>query len=151
MKILIKDDVKRLLYDSIKKAGDKEIKGACFARYINDEYFEIEDIYISEIKGTKFFSNLIINNKYKKFVNSYFKKHNFDFTKHNYIGDWHSHPSFSCEPSSYDIKEACDEFIKSNANFLIQIILKIKDDRLFGNCFLYNSLVTAEKCELIIV
>ena len=150
MKIIIQNDVKTKLYEALTKAGINEIKGACFAYNSSPNVFEIEEVYISPVQGTFAFSNLIINYKYKKFERDYFKRHNYDYEKHNYIGDWHSHPSFDCIPSQYDIKEVLDELSKSNANFLIQLILKIENGKLIGNCYYYNSKEKTIKCELLL-
>lgn len=149
MKIIVKKEVADKIKKAVKKAGKKEIKGACFAEKIDDNIFEIEDVYISKI-GSFSFSNLVVSFKYRMFENKYFKKHSNDYEKHNYIGDWHSHPSFELVPSSYDKKEVIDELSKSNAHFLIQIIVKISNENLQMKCYHYNLNTIATPCEIII-
>lgn len=149
MKIIVKNEVANKIKKVVKKAGKNEIKGACFAAKIDDNVFEIEDVYISKI-GSFSFSNLVISFKYRMFENKYFKKHNYDYERHNYIGDWHSHPSFELVPSSYDKEEVIDELSKSNAHFLIQIIVKVSDDNLQMKCYYYNLNTIASPCEIVI-
>lgn len=150
MRIIVPKEVTNKILPTILEAGSLETKGALFARYVSLDCYEIEDVYISKIKGTNFFSNLIINHSYRKFEKRYYKKFKYDYENHNYIGDWHSHPLFECNPSSYDISEAFDELNNSNANFLIQLILKSEDGVLKGNCFLYKRGGVKEKCDLVI-
>lgn len=151
MKILIKKEVANKIKNAVIKAGKNEIKGACYAAQKECNVFEIEDVYISPKIGTFSFSNLVVSFKYKKFEKQYFKKHNYEYEKHNYIGDWHSHPSFELIPSLYDKKEAIDELKKSNAYFLVQLIVKVIDDELQMKCYYYNSNTIAELCETFIV
>lgn len=149
MKIIVREEIANKLYKILKKAGSKEIKGACFAKFIENETYEIEEIYVSPIIGNSEFSNLIIDLKYKKFENQYFKKKLFDYENHNYIGDWHSHPLFDCRPSNYDIDELKEEVDKSNANFLIQLIIKIENNFLVGRCYYVSkSNKKYSECEL---
>lgn len=148
MKIIIKKEIAEKIKKAVKKAGINEIKGACFAAKKDYEIFEIEDIYISPRIGTFSFSNLVVSLKYKLFENKYFRKHNYEYEKHNYIGDWHSHPSFELIPSSYDKEEVIDELKKSNALFLIQIIVKVIDEELKMKCYYYDSNTIACPCEI---
>lgn len=150
MKIIVPKEIANKILSTILEAGSIETKGALFARYVSLDCYEIEDVYISKVKGTNFFSNLIINHSYRKFEKQYYKRVKYDYKNHNYIGDWHSHPLFECSPSSYDISEAFDELNNSNANFLIQLILKSEAGALKGNCFLYKRDGIKEKCDLLI-
>ena len=150
MKIIVPKEIAIKIFEAVKKEGLCEIKGSLYAQFISENQYKIEDVFISKNKGTHFFSNLIINHAYHKFEKQYFKKHNYDYVNHNYIGDWHSHPSFECKPSSYDEKEIKTELLSSNAHFLIQLIVKVIDDELCGNCFCCNRDMVLRKCDLII-
>lgn len=150
MRIIVKKEIANKIKNAVKKAGVNEIKGACFAEKLDDDVFEIEDAYISPKIGSYAFSNLIISFKYKMFENKYFKKHNYEYEKHNYIGDWHSHPSFELIPSSFDKREVLDELSKSNAHFLIQLIVKICCEELQMKCYYYNANIIAAQCEITI-
>ena len=150
MKIIVPKEITNKILKAVLKGGTRETKGALFAKYVSFNCYEIEDVYISKVKGTNVFSNLIVNFSYRKFEKQYYKKHDMDYENHNYIGDWHSHPLFACNPSGYDVGEAFDELNNSNANFLIQLIVKACNDKLVGNCFVYKRDGTKQKCELII-
>ncbi|HHX70090.1 MAG TPA: hypothetical protein GX708_18830 [Gallicola sp.] len=134
----------------MKKYSPNETKGALFAKRIDDETFEIEKVYFEPNVGSFAFVKLYNNRTYKKFCKNYFDKHVGEYHIHNYLGDWHSHPSFSCTPSSYDVKEVEEDLKKSNAKFLVQIILKDQNNKLVGNAFYYNENISAKKIDLII-
>ena len=121
-----------------------------FAEKTGNEEYKIEDVYFESSVGNFAFVKLYNNKKYKKFCNEYFKRHMDDYENHNYIGDWHSHPSFSCYPSMFDKEEVIKDLECSNAKFLIQVILKDDNNKLIGNAFLYNMCETATKVKLII-
>ena len=151
MKVFVPKEISNKIFLAVKKSGLNEIKGALFAEKKDDNCFQIEDVYIGNEIGTTVFSRLTVNARYKTFKRKYFKKHNKDYINHNYIGDWHSHPLFKCVPSDYDKKELIDELKNSNALFLIQVILKIENERLCGNCFYCNKNdYCIKKCDLIL-
>lgn len=148
MKIIMPKTISKKIYQRIKETSPNETKGALFAKKINDDLYEIDAVYFEKIIGTYAFVKLYNNEAYKKFQEKYHAKHLNDYETHNYIGDWHSHPSFECYPSSYDRLEVESDLQKSNAKFLIQMILKNINQSLTGNCFLYNAFVSVEQIEL---
>lgn len=150
MTIEIPKPISELLKRELEVMNQNETRGSFFAERVNGALFKVNDVYFSKKRGTFSFIKMLIGDEYKKFQKNYHKKYFFEYEKYNYIGDWHSHPSFSCLPSSYDIAEAIDDFKKSNANFIIQIIIKIENDKLVGNAFLYDKYNIASEIELII-
>jgi len=119
-----------------------------FAKRLDDDTYEIDEVYLERRVGSIAFVKLYNNHRYKRFQARYHKKHKFDYRKHNYIGDWHSHPSFECVPSGFDMMEVEMDMQESNADFLIQVILKVERNLLVGNAFLYNNEVSAKRIEL---
>ena len=150
MKIIVPQEITSKIHNAVMESSPNEIKGALFAERLFDECFQIDDVYISQKCGTHIFSNLVNNVTYKRFEKRYFKKHKYDYLNHNYIGDWHSHPLFECVPSNYDNNEIKDELAKSNALFLIQLIVKDENGKLTGRCYFCNKNSELAECELII-
>lgn len=148
MKIILSKKVSEKIIKKLRSAGNRETKGALFARRMDAGNFEIEDVFICKSFGSTVFSNLVINYSYKRFERKYFKRFNYDFENHNYIGDWHSHPLFNCVPSDYDKRELKEEFQNSNAIFLIQLIVKIVDDKLVGRCYYITNATKISECEI---
>lgn len=148
MKIILPEKIIKQISDAVIKNYPNETKGALFAKRISDELYEIEETYVEPKRGKRFFVKLFANYQYKKFQDDYHKKYKNDYLNHNYIGDWHSHPKLECKPSSYDISEGFDDLNKSNANFLIQLIVDVVSEKLIGNCFIYLKDGTMREIEL---
>jgi proteasome lid subunit RPN8/RPN11 len=148
--LIIPKKIRNDIYEYVNKYSPNETKGALFAEKLDDETYKVEAVYFEKKVGTFAFVTLFNNERYKKFCANYFNKYKNQYEIHNYIGDWHSHPSFSCVPSLYDKNEVIKDLKNSNANFLIQLIVKIEKNCLVGNAFLYNNQVTALKIKLII-
>ena len=57
-----------------------------------------------------------------------------DYTRFNYLGEWHSHPSFSTTPSEKDVQSmleiAGDPEV--GANFVALVIVRLRADGLVG-------------------
>ena len=65
------------------------------------------------------------------------KKNNYQ--KFNYLGEWHSHPLFSVQPSNKD-HHTMRELIsdpKVGANFVVLLIFRLKDNNLEGSAHTY--------------
>lgn len=150
MKIIIPKKLTKKIFNQVKKCRLNETKGALFACKISDEIFEVDDVYIEKKIGSFAFVELVNNEKYQVYQKCYHEKNGYDYVNHNYIGDWHSHPSFELYPSSFDMAEVKKDLKKSNAKFLVQIIVKISNEKLTGNAFYYDRRVTAKQIELII-
>ncbi len=150
MKIVIPKKMCIKLKKELNRMGFYETRGSFFAERVNDDLFVINDIYFSRKQGTVSFIQMIIGSDYHRFQNIYHKKHKFEYKKFNFIGDWHSHPSFSCNPSRYDVKEAKDDLEHSNANFIVQCILKLINNNLTGNAYVYYRDRKTEEIDLII-
>ncbi len=150
MKIIIPKKLTKKIFNQVKKGKLNETKGALFARKISDDIFEVDDVYIESKVGSFAFVELVNNKKYQVYQKSYHKKNGYDYVNHNYIGDWHSHPSFELYPSSYDMAEVKSDLKKSNAKFLVQVIVKIVNKKLTGNAFYYDRKNSAKQIELLI-
>jgi len=150
LEIIIPAKITSLIKKHIDKYSPLETKGALFAEHLGDNIFKIDSVYLEPKPGTTTYVKLVVNRVYQAFQNSFHKKHQYHFSKFNYIGDWHSHPLFECIPSSFDVEEVQKDLKNSNANFLVQLILKVNQDKLIGNAFYYSNQVSAKKIHLVI-
>ncbi len=151
MEIIIPKKISLILIKQISKHSPLETKGALFAEDLGNDTFKIDEVYLEPKPGTTTFVKLYINQEYLSFQKNYHKFRKNNFSKYNYIGDWHSHPLFECLPSSYDVSEVEEDIKKSNAIFLVQIILKVLKGRLVGNAFYYTRETSAKKVKLSIL
>jgi len=60
-------------------------------------------------------------------LNDFFRRTGRDFTRFNYLGEWHSHPSFSALPSRDDIATMTDLVENSEGiSFAVLMIVRIR-------------------------
>lgn len=60
-------------------------------------------------------------------LEKFFSKTDHDFSRFNYLGEWHSHPSFSVQPSNTDIVSMYSLVNnEQNINFAVLLILKLR-------------------------
>lgn len=60
-------------------------------------------------------------------VKEFLRRSNHEYTRFNYLGEWHSHPSFSVQPSSTDHRAMLDIVTNPSvgANFAVLLIFKL--------------------------
>jgi len=141
MKVIIPNNTKYNILAALNYANKKEVGGLLIGEIIN--YMTIEIINMtSQSKWLKSFFLRKWSRKEKKELNDILDQYGNNFSSINYCGEWHSHPSFSLEPSNRDIKsmwELCFD-VKVSANFLILLIVKSagKND-LQAKCYYFNK------------
>ena len=127
MKIHLPTDIQKRLIPALEKAGSYEIGGVLMGEHINKAEFRIVDLTIQEQFGSiAFFIRLVAD--IVKPLKGFFKRTGYNYRKFNYLGEWHSHPSFSPVPSQKDIQSMQEIVTDSDtgANFVTLLIVKIK-------------------------
>ncbi|MEG4232863.1 Mov34/MPN/PAD-1 family protein [Microcoleus sp. Pol11C3] len=128
MNIHLPEDIAEKLIKALKKAGSKEIGGILMGEYLSPGVYRVKDLTIqSQVGTTAFFLRmpLIVLRP----LQSFFQNTNNQFTRFNYLGEWHSHPSYSTEPSSTDYQTMWEivEDSTVGANFAVLIIVKLDE------------------------
>lgn len=128
MKIYLPNEIEKRLSLALEKAGLKEIGGVLMGEHIGEAEFRIVDLTIQKQRGTfAFFVRLVADAVIS--LQRFFKQTEYNYRKFNYLGEWHSHPSFSPTPSPKDIQSMLEIAIDANigANFVILLIVRCKD------------------------
>ena len=65
---------------------------------------------------------------HQKAMDAFFEKTGRDFSRFNYLGEWHSHPSFSVHPSQEDIDTMTNlvENSRSEITFAVLLIVRLR-------------------------
>lgn len=128
MRILLPEAVERPLIEALVRAGRREIGGILMGESLGDEVFRVKNLTIQSSGGT--FSNFVralggILGPLSRF----FRETNHEYTRFNYLGEWHSHPSFSLRPSARDeaTMRAIVEDPDVGANFAILMIVRLNE------------------------
>jgi [CysO sulfur-carrier protein]-S-L-cysteine hydrolase len=126
MRILLPEEFERRLIEALARAGSREIGGILMGEALGNEVFRVKYLTIQDRGGTiaSFIRSLrAVAGPLKRF----FRDTNHEYTRFNYLGEWHSHPSFSLRPSSRD--EATIRAIVDDpgvgANFAILMIVQL--------------------------
>lgn len=62
---------------------------------------------------------------HRQALNDFFRRTGHDFTRFNYLGEWHSHPSFSAHPSYYDIA-TMTELVENSENISFAVLMIVR-------------------------
>lgn len=127
MKIHLPINIQQKLIQALEKARSYEIGGVLMGEHIAEAEFRIVDLTIQKQLGsTVFFTRLVAD--IVKPLKRFFKQTGYNYKKFNYLGEWHSHPSFSPVPSQKDIQSMQEIILDpdTGANFVILLIVKLK-------------------------
>ena len=128
MKIYLSNQIERRLIHALEKAGSKEIGGVLMGEHIGEEKFRIVNLTMQKGHGSVIFFVRLVADAVKS-LRKFFKQTGYNYKKFNYIGEWHSHPSFSPTPSPKDIQSMLEIVTDTDigANFVILLIVRRKD------------------------
>ena len=136
-----------ILCAELEMAGQTEIGGILMGKQLAPDHFEILELTIQRNGGS--FATFIRNaTSALRSLKIFFKKTEHTYSTFNYLGEWHSHPSFTLNPSQTDhnsmTEMACD--VNVGANFIVLLIVKLKNNRTLDSaltiylpCLLYTS------------
>ncbi|AII57430.1 hypothetical protein X792_01235 [Dehalococcoides mccartyi CG1] len=143
MKIVLPIDIQKKIIHALEKAGSRETGGILMGEHIESDVFRIVDLTIQKSYGNVFSFMRLIDNV-SQALKTFFDKTNRQYTRYNYLGEWHSHPSFSTLPSSKDI-ESMSEIVNDKgvgANFVMLLIVRLNSAQLIegtATAFFPNS------------
>jgi [CysO sulfur-carrier protein]-S-L-cysteine hydrolase len=127
MRIELTADIEKRFYTSLRQAGDREIGGMLLAEQLKPSHFRIVDFSLDSFSGshTGFRRN---PQSHQSTLDEFFRRTGQDFQRFNYLGEWHSHPSFSVLPSALDLSTMRDivENQSSAITFAALLIVRLR-------------------------
>jgi integrative and conjugative element protein (TIGR02256 family) len=121
---------------ALRAAGRREIGGMLMAEQLAPDHFCIVDFSLDAFSGshTRFRRD---PETHQKTLDEFFERTGRNFQRFNYLGEWHSHPSFSVQPSAEDIQSMMDIVEDGNPaiTFAMLLILRLRW-RLWIDCSL---------------
>jgi len=117
------------LQDELNKAGNIEIGGILMAEQTAPGNFLVVEMTFQRAGGTivSFMRNA---HHALRALKRFFRRTGHRYTQFNYIGEWHSHPSFSVNPSDRDyssMTELIDD-PEVGADFLLLLIVRLNSE-----------------------
>jgi integrative and conjugative element protein (TIGR02256 family) len=127
LRVELGPDLERRFRKAVRDAGRREIGGMLMAEQIKPGHFCIIDFSLDAFSGshTAFRRDPAVH---QKTLDDFFARTGRDFQRFNYLGEWHTHPSFSVHPSAEDIDTMTDIVENGSASitFAVLLILRLR-------------------------
>lgn len=102
MQLQLPTDVLRRMRRYLLRSGSREIGGILMGEEIGDQEFQIVDFSVDTSSGTR--AQFVRNaDQHDEALSAFFERTGGEYGRFNYLGEWHSHPSFSVQPSFQDM------------------------------------------------
>ncbi|WP_082615964.1 Mov34/MPN/PAD-1 family protein [Massilia sp. Root418] len=134
LRITVPNDIQERLHLALMKAGDRECGGVLMGEHVGVNHFAVRELSLQKPGGIASFVRSLTGAV--KAIQAFCRARGDNFTRFNYLGEWHSHPLFSVQPSSTDhaTMRSLATDVKVGANFAVLLIF-----RLNSNCKLEGS------------
>jgi hypothetical protein len=142
MQLLLPSEIKTQLVDALVHEGKREIGGILMGEHVGTDTFRVKAITIQR-KGGTFAAFVRIVADILAPLRAFFDSTKHDYTKFNYMGEWHSHHSFSLTPSGTDHNTMVEMVADSQlgARFLVLLLVKLDGNgQLEGSVTVYQPL-----------
>ena len=139
MRLIIPRRVSDQLVNALGEAGVRETGGILMGEQIREGYFRIHEVTVQSNAGTTG-SFLRTPHQAATALSRFFDETGHDYRRLNYLGEWHSHPSSSLEPSLRDQATMWRivHDITVGASFAVLLILSLDSDmRLLTDASVY--------------
>jgi proteasome lid subunit RPN8/RPN11 len=117
-----------LLLVALQKAGRREVGGILMGEHAGPNLFIVRELTVHRRGAFASFVRRIEDAIGS--LRAFFRQTGHDYARFNYLGEWHSHPSFSPYPSGKDdlsmLQIVQDETV--GANFAVLLILKLSPE-----------------------
>lgn len=123
--VIIPLEVQRIMRKALKAAGSDECGGVLMGEHLGPGHFAVRQLTVQG--GGKFASFIRETRSALRALSRFFRQSGYDYARFNYLGEWHSHPSFSVQPSMTDHQSMLDIVMDARvgANFVVLIIFKL--------------------------
>lgn len=102
MKIAVAADQAEKLVAALKRSGTRETGGQLFGEQLEPSNFRVTELTVQSRPGT--FARFVVDLlQAARDAIRFFDRTEHRYTRYNYIGEWHSHPSFTVQPSGPDV------------------------------------------------
>lgn len=135
--ISIPFEIQQQLIHALTKSGSYECGGVLMGEHIGINHFRVHSLTIQKNGTISSFIRGIADAI--KAIRLFHQSKKNNYQKFNYLGEWHSHPLFSVQPSNKD-HHTMRELIsdpKVGANFVVLLIFHLKDNNLEGSAHTY--------------
>jgi integrative and conjugative element protein (TIGR02256 family) len=127
MRIELAPELEKRFRTALRGAGRREIGGMLMAEQLAPGKFRVVEFSLDSYSGshTAFRRD---PKMHQKTLDEFFQRTGRNFQRFNYLGEWHSHPSFSIHPSIEDIGTMTDivENQSSEITFAVLLVMRLR-------------------------
>jgi len=126
MQLLLPIEVVRKMRGHMLRASSREIGGMLMGEALGEQVFRVVDFTIDTKSGTS--AHFVRNAaEHDNSLAAFFERTGDDYRRFNYLGEWHTHPSFSVNPSAQDIRSMQDLVDGSGGvDFAVLLIARLR-------------------------
>lgn len=126
MELMLPSKIRSRLKRLMLYAGNREIGGILMGEEIGEERFRIVDFSVDTKTGSS--AHFVRDAKHhEQELQAFFQRTGQDYSRFNYLGEWHTHPQFSVQPSFQDIRSMQDLVDGSRGvDFSVLLIARLK-------------------------
>jgi hypothetical protein len=148
LRITIPTDILIELQQALRKAGSRECGGVMMGEHVGVNHFAVRKVTVQKPGSVATFVRNM--GGIVRSINSFLRANGNDFKRFNYLGEWHSHPLFSVQPSGRDHTTMRDLATNQRvgANFLVLLIVRLHGNTLEGSVHTYLPDGTIHPSEL---
>lgn len=148
LRITVSVDVQATLRRALVKSGSRECGGVLMGEHVGVNHFAVRAVTVQKPEAIASFVRRLTG--VLKAIKDYYSRNGHNYTRFNYMGEWHTHPLFSVQPSAQDhttMRElAMDASV--GANFVMLLIFRLKDGVLDGSAHTYLPDGSVHRSEL---
>ncbi len=138
VEIVLPREIQERLEAALEAAGSREIGGVLMGECLAPDRFRVADLTIQR-RGGSFASFIRRLAEALAALARFFRQTDEEYTRFNYLGEWHSHPSFSTNPSEKDVRSMLDIAGDPDvgANFVALLVVRLRAGRVEGSASIY--------------
>jgi integrative and conjugative element protein (TIGR02256 family) len=125
MELLLPALLTNRLRRELRRRGRREIGGVLMGEHLGEQRFLVADLTVQHAAGDEvcFTRNL---DEHREQLREFFDRTGRDYTRFNYLGEWHSHPSFSPLPSEIDLRTMQSIVSDSRVGVLFAVLIIVR-------------------------
>lgn len=137
LRITVPTEVQARLVLALRNAGRRECGGVLMGEHVGQNHFAVRALEVQRPGAIAAFMRSVAGAA--RAIKAFCLSNGNDFRRFNYLGEWHTHPLFSVQPSSQDHQTMRDlaTDVRVGANFVVLLIFRLKDSVLEGSAHTY--------------
>ena len=148
LRITVPPDIQAMLLVALKRAGTRECGGVLMGEHVGLNHFALRALEVQKPGAIASFMRRVAGAT--RAIKEFCLSNRNDFRRFNYLGEWHTHPLFSVQPSSRDhatMRELATD-AQVVADFVVLLIFRLNGAALEGSAHTYLPDGSVHRSEL---